>query len=890
MFPLKQFPKNITFCYPWRTYQKEVLKNLDRHLENQHLHLVAPPGSGKTVLGLEVMLRLNQPTLIVAPTIAIRNQWVSRFTELFLQTETTPDWITTDLRNPKFMTVTTYQGLHALFQDKETPGNGQAIDDYTGEDETFGTIEKTQAREQFFEQNFQTLILDEAHHLRTSWWKTVMSVKKKLNNPAIVALTATPPYDVEKSEWDKYIELCGPIDEEISVAALVKEGDLCPHQDYIWFSKPTKNEKKPIETFHREAKQIKETLLTNKDFIKLIESHPWMQSNDYVEEKLANYRYFISMILFLKELGNNTWHGPFQLIDENPKQLPAFTLEWVEELLTGLLYHDQYVDSKEEPIKTIRKQLSNIGALEHRRVKLIATKAMTRMLLQSASKLDSIVDIVTIEKQAQKEALRLVILADYIYAGDLPKKSSAEQPLIRLGVIPIFEKLRRELKVDCSLGVLTGSIVILPNEAAENLKEYDLDFQINPLHHDERFVKVQTNHSSRQHMVRIITELFSQGKIDVLVGTTALLGEGWDAPSVNTLILASYVGSFMLTNQMRGRAIRTEKGNPGKAANIWHLVCIDEYSFDGGFDFSSIKRRFRSLTGLDEELPIISTGIERLRLPDVKFIRKNIGTINQKMRLRALNRGQLFHRWQEAVQQGENQREELQTVRDTVPRPFIFHHTLKSLLITIASIFISIFYSTLEQGKYYPQEQVLLGLRFGLILGVILSFPFWWKALKIFLFNMSIESSMRQVGNAIYHTLYQIGLIQTPPKQNKLYTKKNEFGHVICYLDQGTTHEQKLFLQCIQEIVEPIENPRYLLYRKSGKRFWVRSDFHAVPEEIGRKKEYAEIFLAEWKKRVDQAELIYTRTPEGRKMLLKARMRAMSSKFAKKSTRKNIWR
>ena len=30
-----------------------------------------------------------------------------------------------------------------------------------------------------------------------------------------------------------------------------------------------------------------------------------------------------------------------------------------------------------------------------------------------------------------------------------------------------------------------------------------------------------------------------------LVGTQALLGEGWDAPSVNTLVLASYVGSYM---------------------------------------------------------------------------------------------------------------------------------------------------------------------------------------------------------------------------------------------------------------------------------------------------------------------------------------------------------
>ena len=77
-------------------------------------------------------------------------------------------------------------------------------------------------------------------------------------------------------------------------------------------------------------------------------------------------------------------------------------------------------------------------------------------------------------------------------------------------------------------------------------------------------------------MVGLITALFKQGGIHVLVGTTSLLGEGWDAPSVNSLILASFVGSYMLSNQMRGRAIRTQEGNPHKTANIWHLVCQEE--------------------------------------------------------------------------------------------------------------------------------------------------------------------------------------------------------------------------------------------------------------------------------------------------------------------------
>ncbi len=94
------FPPTTKFKYPWRAYQRRVLEELDRHLEDRHLHIIAPPGSGKTVLGLETMLRLNRPTLILAPTLAVRRQWVDRFCELFVQTEKVPAWISEDIRKP----------------------------------------------------------------------------------------------------------------------------------------------------------------------------------------------------------------------------------------------------------------------------------------------------------------------------------------------------------------------------------------------------------------------------------------------------------------------------------------------------------------------------------------------------------------------------------------------------------------------------------------------------------------------------------------------------------------------------------------------------------------------------------------------------------------------
>ncbi|MFP6906622.1 MAG: DEAD/DEAH box helicase family protein [Verrucomicrobiota bacterium] len=107
------FGEDISFMYPWRPYQARILAELDRHMEDRHFHVVAAPGSGKTVLGLETLRRIDHPALVLAPSLGIRDQWIRRFTDLFLQQAEPPDWISTDLKEPGKITVGTYQSLHA---------------------------------------------------------------------------------------------------------------------------------------------------------------------------------------------------------------------------------------------------------------------------------------------------------------------------------------------------------------------------------------------------------------------------------------------------------------------------------------------------------------------------------------------------------------------------------------------------------------------------------------------------------------------------------------------------------------------------------------------------------------------------------------------------------
>ena len=45
----------------------------------------AAPGSGKTTLGIEFIRRFGNPTLILVPTVTIRQQWVDRIKQAFFK-------------------------------------------------------------------------------------------------------------------------------------------------------------------------------------------------------------------------------------------------------------------------------------------------------------------------------------------------------------------------------------------------------------------------------------------------------------------------------------------------------------------------------------------------------------------------------------------------------------------------------------------------------------------------------------------------------------------------------------------------------------------------------------------------------------------------------------
>ena len=103
----------MRFTGAWCDYQTHVLAEMDGHLVDGRLHVVAAPGAGKTVLGLEIVRRLGRRALVFAPTVAIRDQWAHRLTPLLAEWPG-PEELSYELAAPGQLTLATYQALDAF--------------------------------------------------------------------------------------------------------------------------------------------------------------------------------------------------------------------------------------------------------------------------------------------------------------------------------------------------------------------------------------------------------------------------------------------------------------------------------------------------------------------------------------------------------------------------------------------------------------------------------------------------------------------------------------------------------------------------------------------------------------------------------------------------------
>jgi superfamily II DNA or RNA helicase len=871
---------SLQFVFPWRSYQAQLLKHFDTHISDQHFHVIAPPGSGKTILGIEIMRRLGTKTLVLAPTLTIRNQWEDRLQSFFTKNKDFKSY-SFDVKAPSIVTFITYQSLHAFYKSFE---------------------DKADYLDFFKKHNIETLVLDEAHHLKNAWWTCLVELKN--SRPFfVVALTATPPYDSDRKEVAKYFNLCGEIDDEIAVPDLVKETDLCPHQDFVYFSKPEDLEVNLIYEYRQKIADFKDDLLADNTFITFVKQHRFYRNTEkHLDEIYSNTEYFSALLIFLNACGTPIESSKLRTLGFNKNEtinFPELYLDWLEVLFQNLLVKDREQLEESEPyLSSLEKKLRQLHVFDKKRVNFLGEDLLFKSLTNSPSKLKSIIKIVAAESKSLQANLRCVILTDYIRKAFLTTPEQQLQDINKIGVIPIFQYLRCRFENKKDLAVLTGSLVIIHTsiiDAFNNLTE-DV-FTYSPLDVDANFVVVSGNTTAKHSIVSTVTQLFENGTIKVLVGTKSLLGEGWDAPSINSLILASFIGSFVSSNQMRGRAIRKNPKRPDKTGNIWHLACVDITAQNGGKDIETLRRRFEAFVGVTTNtIPFISNGIDRLDIPE-HFTDVDIDQLNTKTVNSATNRVSIAKKWKDSIGNGTALSKQIQ-VFDLNELPFkkqkqvyyfdiVRFFTIElffSILLFYFEYIIKAFNLILQRGFTYFIYSFLAYflISFGRKL---------YKAITLYMRYGSLYKTIQKMGRVILDSLSDLGHLTTSKDQLTVVAARAGSRDVICNLIGASTYENAIFASALSQLLDPIDSPRYLIIKTSFFRRRLNiENFYPVPELFGDKKKHALVFQNNWKKHIGRNKLFYTRHFEGRQLLLKARLFHVYNAFRKTTKEVTIWK
>ena len=785
----------------------------------------------------------------------------------------------------KQITIATYQAFHSAIQQVLSQEDNGEVEDFVG----FDLLASLKER------GVETLCLDECHHLRNEWWKSLEDFRKNYQQLQVISLTATPPYDREPELWDRYLQMCGEIDQEITVPELVKEDTLCPHQDFVYICFPTKEEDKKLEEFEDTKWQYVSQLVVDSDFQELIKSSKVLKGEISADMLLEDPKYLSALLIYLQA---QKLEIPKHLRDLlGAEGLPALNYYWLEVLLQGLLYQtpDWYEDPQETK-KKIEAELKSRGLIEKRQVFLVKSKANDQILNQSLGKLAGIASIFETEYASLGQDLRQLVLADYIRKDFANYLGDDQAPISQLGVLPYFESIRRSAqkqRISVPLAVLSGSVVIVPTSVREELQAllptvaltFSAIGQLDPA----TYLQVGFP-STCKGMVGAVTELFQRGAIQVLIGTKSLLGEGWDAPCVNSLILGSFVGSFMLSNQMRGRAIRVWSGHPEKTSNIWHLVAIKPYTKnlflrekeneeevdkDNSYqDLLNLSRRMEHFLGLSYKEDTIETGLDRLDFPKAPFKKSKIKAYNQKIKELSKDRSSLRKKWQEALVVADKLEivNEVATDRKQIP------------LLTLV-----------DAEKWVRYSFLLIAVNLLLYLfktnGIRLA---WLTTISLILLTIALVRyffykspyvRLRQAGEGIRNAMLKMGHLSDDQSRVQVEEDKDSYC-IFAYLKGGSMRNKELFSQTLGQFFAPVDNQRYLLVAKKAPAG--QSKYFVVPSLFEKRKEEAQLFLDAIAPQLGDYQLVYTRNEAGRKVLLEARLKSLANKNDRLITKKKV--
>lgn len=941
---------------PLWPHQRRALDafELDRERGDPATYVVVPPGGGKTLIGLEAARRLGRPAVVLCPNTAIQAQWIAQWHTAFSPL-TVPATASRDL--PTALTVLTYQavctlnmGVNALNSGMNgecpdgppppatrvgggRPGGGPTSRARLGGDELLSLLHPN-GRELIQRLHCGgpwTLVLDECHHLLELWGRLLKTVVAQMDRPFVIGLTATPPHMMNTEQASLHATLFGRVDLEISAPALVRNGHLAPYQELAYLTRPTPSE---ADYIHEESVRFAELRADLLD--PAFASTPflaWLQSR--VVERRSREGAQVSWQRFERDepaLADAAVRlhtaGLLPLPDgarvrEQHRHPPAAE-DWVAliEDYTRRCLLASGDPQDERAYEAIRRALPSVGYRLTRVGVRASDSPVDRVLARSESKAHAVIEILRAESAELGPKLRSLVLCDYEEAGGtVPARlTGILQPDAGGARLALESLIADESTAALDPVLMTGSRLACGRETAHSLIDWlrstdpRLDLAISAQDGQPQVVEITGSAGwAARRYVPLVTRFFGDGGSRCLIGTRALLGEGWDAPAVNVVIDLTAATTPTSVVQARGRALRLDAHWPEKVADNWGVVCVTDDHPKGAADFNRFVRKHDRYFALARTGDIVSgvAHVDPRLSPYAPPPVSQFDGLNAEMLQRITERAAARERWAIGT---PYQDEPVATVtvatrrslglagRATVPlarrRSSALRTALWAVFVLVA---VPASLAAAKAGAFYLAG----GLAAGGLVAVLLSYLARVFRTAARMITTPAEASLEDMALATADALNAAGLTSKGSHAVRVETLPD--GSYRARLWDVPANESALFSASLDEVLSPLAQPRYVMPRlivepprslgaaigvglrflTPGQQLAASVVYHAAPAALSANKRLATTFERAWNTRVSPGKILYTGSPEGAGILTVQRG---DDPFAVTTQIRTLWR
>ncbi|MCH9816119.1 MAG: DEAD/DEAH box helicase family protein [Actinomycetia bacterium] len=913
---------NTEFPYRLAPHQLAALRAAERAENPDRCHFVLPPGAGKTLIGAELARRKGRRTLVLTPNTAIQGQWV----DLWRLLGTNLVSLTEERDAQADVIVLTYQALASFVdRDPDDPdlADAQADSDpdsdsdseLTGPTGSPRQMDRLHRHAKAFLTDLAkagplTIVLDEAHHLAATWGELLAEVIADLEEqskaaaapaPVVVALTATPRDRLTNSEQQLTDQLFGPVLLTVGTPALVRAEVLAPYRELVRFVGPTQTEKSYLRTAATRWRELitdmTDPAFASVGFIEYYQTR-WIHPDTALGTKGVSWQTIekqhpelaraILRVHYNSELFDLP-EGAF--LREADRQAPA-----VEDWITLIAEYGRQVlagasDPQDQAAwKNLRRALRSVDWTLTSRGARKGQSAVDRVLMRSAAKADAAVTIVQNEREIRGDSLRACVITDHERAAATPSARLAD--ILQPDAGSAWEALARlsQALPQTQPVLVTGKSVAGSQQTMTDLRDFvangnpslasGLALNADP---DHGLYRLEGPGWHPRTWLPLVTGWFLAGGTQVLIGTRGLLGEGWDAVSLNVLVDLTAATTSTAVVQVRGRAIRMDRARPDKAASIWSVVCVSDDHPRGDLDYRRFVAKHEGFHAADAAGRIM-LGSGHVDpdcgpyAPPTPVLRTDI---NIRMMNAAGRRDEVAKLWgvgepyddvdTPVVQViGERGNPAKLDVTEASVRPYA---KTRGLVPTVGAAV----GGGLPILAAAPPGQVLLWAGVGGMLG-------WGADAGVRLFarrrviaQTAADDTLLAIGMAVAKAFtLNPDWVRVEPDGEGVWQASYRPQQPIAGQHQtnqarasGNSEQSATFAEAMDQVLSPVGWPRYLVARQLPQQ---RAEvWHAVPDVLGRNRHSAERFHEAWVEYVSKGDLVYTNSPEGSGVLAAAR-------------------